>query len=222
MAEGALNKWVLVFVLLVTLLFRLLAWGVAEDEIVYAGHLNQTIPTLTPSGVPTTAPTEGPTALPPTRPPGEPSDTAVPVPTASSSVPTSQPTGTAAPATATDARTATAAPETTSTPPAGSETPLPTESATLTPTPPRTGSPTLAPVVPGSSPTSEALPSELEEATQETTPLVPISRQTPSPVVAPTASVGTGLLDTSCLWLGAGLLLIIAGIVLLVRWRRSA
>jgi hypothetical protein len=34
--------------------------------------------------------------------------------------------------------------------------------------------------------------------------------------------VGTSLLNTSCLWLGAGLLLIIAGVVLLVRWRHSA
>jgi hypothetical protein len=28
--------------------------------------------------------------------------------------------------------------------------------------------------------------------------------------------------NASCLWLGAGLLLIVAGIVLLVRWRRAA
>jgi hypothetical protein len=223
MAKGALNKWVLVFVLLVTLLFRLLAWGVAEDEIVHAGHRNQTIPTLTPSGVPTLEPTEGPTAPPLTRPPGEPSDTAVPVPTATPSpVPTSQPTGTAAPATATDAGTATEAPEATATPSAGSETPLPTELATFTAMPTLTGSPTLTLGAPSSSPTAEALPDEPAESTQEATPLVLPSGRTPSPVVSSTALVGSGLLNTSCLWLGAGLLLIIAGIVVLLRWRRSA
>ena len=222
MGERVLNKWVVVLALLVTLLLWLLALGVADDGVVLAGNLNQTIPTLTPSGVPTDPPTEEPTVPPPTRPPGEPSDTAAPVPTGSPSpVLTSLPTGTAVPATATDASTATAAPEATSTPPVGSGTPLPTEPATLTPTPPAASSAALTSVAPSASPTSGAPPSGQEGGTQEPTPLKPIVRRTPSPVASSTAREGTTFFNTSCLWLGAGLLLIVVGIVLLVRWRRS-
>ena len=67
MREGVINCRVVGFALLATLTIWLAAWGAAGGEAAQAGYLNQTIPTITPTGATSTPTASEPTAPPPTR-----------------------------------------------------------------------------------------------------------------------------------------------------------
>ena len=90
------NGRVVFLALLVMLGIYLAAGRMSEEEVAHAGYLNQTIPTITPTGgtsTPTaTNPTEPPPTQTPTEPPGVPSDTPSPTALAPSSTPTDPPT----------------------------------------------------------------------------------------------------------------------------------
>lgn len=222
MSNRTIDGRALISVLLVTLLIRVLAWGAVGPETVQAGHPNQTIPTPTPSRVPGTRVTKEPTKPPstrePTSPPGESSATPVPSPSVPASpTPTARPTG--SPPVATPTATE-AEPSATPAPVGTTSTSLPIQPVTTTSMPPLpTNSPAIAPGAPSASslPTDALIPGK-EDApspapSAKTQPAT--SALTPSPQV----STGATLLSSSCLWIGLGLLLIIAGIVVLVRWR---
>lgn len=189
---------ILFFALAGVLIIRLLALG--ADPAVHAARLNQTIPTITPSGQPTTPPT-----LPPTEPP--PGSTSTPVQT-----PTFTPTPVEP--TLSTTQTATPTPGTVT----GTTTPLSTETPGLTPNA-LTGTPTPTPATVETGPTTET------GATSEPTPS-PGSTSAPLPTTiapawttTPAPSSSTTICNLSCLWLVLGLVLVVVGIVMLIRGR---
>lgn len=227
MVDKPANMRVWVFAVLGMLLVRLLALGTAGADTARAGYLNQTIPTMTPTGPaatpPTTEPPEpSPTRLltqpPPTqepsRPPPEPSDTALPTATA---WPT--PTGQEGSGTPTPTTESTVDEPSSPTPviPASTETTLPGRTPVRTTSP---GEPTSH-RAPLPTPMATASPS----VSRSPTPTRP--SQTPNlqlPVDdrrAPTTGTST-VLGPPCMWMGLGLVLILAGIVVLVRQRAGA
>lgn len=220
MNKGTVSVRVLVFALLGTLLIRFLAWSATGSETIHAGHRNQTIPTITPSDLPvtptTTEPTEPPVTGEPTSPPVEPSDTPVPAQS-----PSPLPTSTRQPTDGPAAPTLTVA---TAAPTGDAGTPLPPVPATPTSAPTRalpTGSPSYTPVASSPSVTPEATPNRLEQHTPVSVPATTSAIPTPTPAVSDPGAPGTMLRSSSCLWIGLGLILIVAGLVVLIRWRRS-
>ena len=210
-----MNRRVLIVAVLATLLVRLLAWGAEGRGTAYAGHPNQTIPTPTPSGLPGTPSL---TRQPPTRGPTEPPIQASAFP---SPVRTDQSTASVPSVTRTTAvsePTATVVPST-----GGSQTPSPAGSAVLTPE--------QVPASPGSSRAPEltaqppgiptAAPNPLGESTPVPVSSVPALTQPQASAASPTTGVGFNLLNSSCLWIALGLILIATGIVVMTRWRRS-
>ncbi len=235
--KAGMRVWI--FSVLGMLLIRLLALGPAVPshavgtDTAHAGTLNQTIPTMTPTGsavtpatteptepVPTRELTKPPPTQGPTQPPPEPSDTAIP--TASL---TPAPTGQAG------SRTPTATAKAT----VGKASPTPTTEATIsgTSTPIAVPSVGTETTLPGQTPVRTELQSP-PPLTQEPTaspyalgsPTPAQSIQTPNPQV-PLDDTGipmpatSRILESPCLWISLGLVLILAGIVVLVRQRSS-
>lgn len=206
MPERAMNKQVLLCALLVALLIRLFAWVGSGSNVAQAGYLNQTIPTPTPSGQPGNPPTSEPpgpsSTSAPTQPPGVPSETAIPSETA---VPT--PTGTdGLPASPTLPA------------PTGTVSATPLLSATATSTPTSQASPATSPsVTPSPSSTSAPAGTTVLPAESTSVPSAPLPAATWTP--EPSPGLGASLLSGSCLWMVLGLLLILAGIAILFRWR---
>ena len=209
MSVREVNGRVVLLAFLVTLCIYLAAGGTSEGETAHAGSLNQTIPTMTPTGATSTPtvgnPTEPPPTQAPTEPPGEPSDTPSPTGTVPSSTPTETPTsGTA---TATGPATSTLTP---TLPPTDDD---PTPTLTQTPTP------TTAPPTVGSVTGTAPAPTVESTTAPQPTALEPVL--TLAPAEPTSTSTVSDLCGGSCLWIALGLILILAGIVLLVRSRRS-
>ncbi len=207
--EGV-NHRVVILALLATVALRLVAWGAPAQDAAHASDLNQTIPTITPTSTrthtPTPTPTEPavvPTTEAPTESPGVPTET----PTATVSVSPATPSG--EPTSGLTTGTATASPSPTPFLAAASDTPARTSDVTVTGQVLATPGPTAtSEVLPEGSPLPQ--PSPKSPVQQATTPLQPAEDS------SATTSAGS-----SCLWIALGLLLVIAGGVLLIRWRRT-
>ena len=210
---------VLLFALLGVLLIRLLAWGGSGDTTAYAGHLNQTIPTMTPTGGVVTPPTREPTEPPDTP---QPPSTATFTPTPGVSITpsatfaaTGSPTATAA--TPTDEGTLSPTP---SAPPlTASETPRPIDTASPTITLPLADTPTVMPSGTPRPPRPSPTPMPQSSASAMPTEVPP---PLPTPTTVASVSPLAELWRPSCLWLLLGLVLIGAGLVILLGRRRRS
>lgn len=226
MTEKKPSMRVWLFSVLAVLFIRLLAHGPAVAsrsagaDTGHAGFLNQTIPTMTPTGPAVTPPTAEPTKPSPTR------ELTKPPPTQEPTRPPPEPSGTAFP-TATHAPSKTPTPTTETTvdepssptpvPPASTETTLPERTPVRTESP---GEPTShrPPLL---TPMATASPSVVRSSTparpSQTPNLQAPLEATGAPVPAASTAIGS-----PCLWISLGLVLILAGIVMLVRQRASA
>ena len=205
--EG-INRRVVILALLVTLAIRLAAWGAPTCGTAQASNLNQTIPTATPTGATSTPTASQSTKPPPTQEPTESPAIATDTPTATSPAPSATTTGepTSSSATATSEATA---PVTPTTPPAvATQTPPPTATFLATPTalesPGQTATADLWP---------ESSPSTVPSATAPSQP----SEMTQPPETSADATSG----GISWLWIVLGLVMILVGVVLLLRFRRA-
>lgn len=210
MTETTINRRHLCLALLGTLIVWILAQGAGGWAAASAAPANQTIPTMTPTGLSVTppVPTQPPPSEPSTATPPGATETAAarsPTPTALLGTSTPLTAGTASPSpvvavTEELATTGTATSIPTGVPPASDESPGTTPAAGLTPT------------GPASTPGRTHLPAVSRD---------PASSQVPLSA-DPEASDGPGsLLSSPCLWVSAGLVLIALGLVLLVRLRRA-
>ncbi len=222
MTDKRTERRVVLGAILITAVLWLVALGADEVQVAQAGWLNQTIPTATPSGGPDKPPTREPTDRPPegTDVPPRPTDTVAPGATALPTTAVPTPGSTTEPG----ATASAPAPSPSATSPGTVLAPTGTALVvTLTPDP---GLPTLTPPAaavmptlagpaaagPGVTLTAEMAASE-SVAVETATP-----RAMPTPIRADlSVTGGRRLLDWSCVWVAAGLLLIILGAVLLVR-----
>jgi len=214
MTERKREARVLLVALLATLLLRLLALGADVEARAHPARLNQTIPTMTPTGRP-----------PPTQPSGPTSPPVTAAPSATSGGPMVTWTPTPLPGTVTES-------------PTGSPSGSPPPSATLSPPP---ASPTLAPAgteameeaatpLAGFTPSPGEAPAALTGTLAvPTTAASPAIAGTPTgagratdPASAPAAEASDSIpWDASCLWLSGGLALMAAGLALLLRQRSA-
>jgi hypothetical protein len=228
MTEKKAGMRVWIFSVLGMLLIRLLAHGPAvaspavSTDTAHAETLNQTIPTMTPTGhvvtpptteptkpLPTRALTKSPPTQGPTQPPPEPTDTAIPTASLTPS-PTGQ-EGTRTPPTATAEATVAGPSSPTATPPLGTEA-----------TPPRrTGVPTESQTPPLLTQTPTASPSVLRSSTSARSIQTPSLQALLDDSTIPTPATSR-ILESPCLWISLGLVFILAGIVVLVRQRSNA
>ncbi|MGD9404536.1 MAG: hypothetical protein PVH95_05240 [Anaerolineae bacterium] len=205
--EG-INRRVLILALLVTLTIRLAAWGTPACGTAQASNLNQTIPTVTPTGATSTPTGNQPTEPPPTQEPTEPPTITTETPTATSPAPSATGTGepTSSSATATSEATV---PDTPTTQPAvDTQTPLPTATLLATPT-------VLESL--GQTVTADLTP----ESSPSTVPSATAPSQPGATTQLPQTSADATSAGISCLWIVLGLVLILVGAVLLLRFRRA-
>lgn len=204
MRKGEINRRSVILALLLTLAIRLAAWG--TDEAAHAAKLNQTIPTMTPTGATSTPTATKPASLPPTSTQTEvptgtlsPTSTSLPLPAV-----TDEPGAGSAPTTATGLPTVSLSPS-----------PIPvtaTASAEATVTP----SPTLSQATAVTTATAASTSSQAED-TSAAQSSAPPPEQPGGSVEPKDGSTSPG---SFCIWVGLGFLLIVAGIVLLFRSRR--
>ena len=205
--EG-INRRVVIMALLVTLAIRLVAWGSPAWGTAQASNLNQTIPTATPTGATSTPTASQPTKEPPTQEPTEPPAIATDTPTATSPAPSATATGepTSSSATATSGATA---PDTPTTLPAvATQTSLPTATLLATPTVLES---------PGQAATADLRP----ESSPSTVPSATAPLQRTATAQLPETSADAPSGGISWLWIVLGLVLILVGAVLLLRFRRA-
>lgn len=235
MTEKKADARVWIFSVLGMLFIRLLAHGPAvasgpamDSHVVgadraHAGVLNQTIPTMTPTEPAITPPTTEPTEPMPTR------ELTKPPPTQGPTQPPPEPSGTAIP-------TASLAPAPTATAEAtvAEASPIPTAEAIVTepptPVPPVTTEstfPSRTPVrIASQTPpllTTAAIagPSVLRSSTPARSIPTP-SDQAPLDDTRMPAHATSRMPASPCLWISLGLVLILAGTIVLVRQRSSA
>lgn len=214
MTETAMNRRHVCLALLGTLIVWILAQGAGGWAAVSAAPVNQTIPTMTPTGLPVTPPPAVPTQPPPSEPSTVTPPAATPTAVAGSLTPTALlgtstplPAGTASPS-ATAAATGDVATTAMATLTATGE-PASSEEAAATNRP---ASPTPTQAGVHSTGTQTPLPVAGAE---------PRASRAPGPE-SPPASDGSGqLLSSPCLWVSAGLALIALGVALLVGLRRA-
>ncbi|MGD8399109.1 MAG: hypothetical protein PVG11_09650 [Anaerolineae bacterium] len=205
MNEAMRQKKVIGFALATTCLLWLLTWGASDEPARADTAVNQTIPTMTPTGgvEPTTRPSVvPPEASPETTPTRAPTDTPVSAATAS---PIPTPTPSPLPSSTEG--------------PAEPAAPTPTEGATVQLE--ETVAPSPTPV-----PEQVSAPASLTPAGAGAITLEPIAR-TPAAALIETGSgekltLERAALPLSCAWVGVGIALLAAGVALLVGSRHSS
>ncbi len=204
MSRTDLDRRVLIVAVLAVLALRLATWGAAPGDQAHAARLNQTIPTVTPTGGTSTPTSTWPTSPSPTPLPTE-IPSATPSPTATGTLATASVTATSLPSASPSATPSAASPSTTAT----SALRPATDTPSLMISPTSAGATGMAATqVPLWESTASPLPSDAESGRVQATEAL-------------RASSTSSDLGSSCLWVGLGLILILIGAVLLVRWRRS-
>jgi len=203
--EG-INRRVVILALLVTLAIRLAAWGAPAWGTAQASNLNQTIPTATPTGATSTPTASQPTEPPPTQEPTEPPSIATDTPTATSPAPSATATGKPTSSSATATSEATAPDTPTTLPAVATHTPLPTATVLATPTVLES---------PGQTATADMRP----ESSPSTAPSATAPSQPSATTQLPETSADAISGGISWFWIVLGLVLILVGTVLLLRFR---